>query len=83
MAAFRRLVWGNDSVTFHRRHFGACEARTRNLEIPDRRFASSGMTAEFTLRADAPIDVGAKKKARLSGPSKGSWSVDRDQAVLV
>jgi hypothetical protein len=27
------------------RHSGAREARTRNLEIPDRRFAPSGMTA--------------------------------------
>src|SRR5258708_2240065 len=26
------------------RHSGACEARTRNLEIPDCRFAASGMT---------------------------------------
>src|SRR3984893_16137415 len=91
MAAFRRLVWGIDSVTFHRRHSGACEARTRNLEIPDRRFASSGMTAEVTLRADAPIDVRVRKKARLSGPSKeqlvsrsrsGGLGVDLGEVVL-
>jgi len=29
---------------FVRRHSGACEARTRNLEIPDNRCAVSGMT---------------------------------------
>jgi hypothetical protein len=39
----------------HRRHSGACEARTRNLEIPDRRLASSGMTAEIRLRVKRAI----------------------------
>jgi hypothetical protein len=46
MAAFEELKESIVARRLHRRHSGACEARTRNLEIPDRRFASSGMTLE-------------------------------------
>src|SRR6266852_977933 len=43
---------GHGSLTDHCSHSGACEARTRNLEVPDRRSAPSGMTSNSTLFCD-------------------------------
>jgi hypothetical protein len=42
-----------------------CNCTSENLEIPDRRFASSGMTVEIGLWLNAAVVVTSQKKARF------------------
>jgi hypothetical protein len=57
-----------------------------NLEIPDRRFAPSGMTVEIRLRPNAPVNAARQKEGpHQAGLRKIGWSTDpkSDQAVLL
>jgi hypothetical protein len=63
-----------------------CNCTSGNLEIPDRRFASSGMTVEIRLRPMRQSTLPVKKKARIERAfEKIGWSTDpkSDQAVLL
>jgi len=63
-----------------------CNCTSGNLEIPDRRFASSGMTVEIKLRPNAPVNAaGQKEGPHQAGLRKIGWSTDpkSDQAVLL
>jgi hypothetical protein len=63
-----------------------CNCTSGNLEIPDRRFASSGMTVEIKLRPNAPVNAARQKEGpHRAGLRKIGWSTDpkSDQAVLL
>jgi hypothetical protein len=63
---------------FHRHSGMVRKHQTRNLEIPDRRFASSGMTVKRLyaepIKKEGPREAGLRMTGRQP---------NRDQAVLV